>query len=100
MRKSKPKPRVCGVWVREPLTVANRGGAEPAAFQVLQCRHARHLNLHAHAPKPTPDPMTEDYRVMIYAAIRTEIEKRLRVPASVAHSLKLRLVVMATLVRS
>lgn len=36
---------------------------------------AKHLNLHAHAPKPTHDPMTEDYRVMIYAATRAEIER-------------------------
>ena len=37
---------------------------------------AKHLNRHAHAPKPTHDPMTKDYRVMIYAATRAEIEKR------------------------
>ena len=37
---------------------------------------AKHLNRYAHAPKTTHDPMTEDYRVIIYAATRAEIERR------------------------
>lgn len=46
---------------------------------------AKHLNLHAHAPKPTHEPLTEDYRVMIYTAtiILTDRQET-KVPASVA----------------
>ena len=46
---------------------------------------AKHLNLHAHSPKPTHEPLTEDYRVMIYTAtiILTDRQET-KVPASVA----------------
>lgn len=47
----------------------------PAA-PVQRCTVHKHRNLLAHAPKALQDELTEDYRDMIYAGTKTEIEKR------------------------
>ena len=43
---------------------------------VQRCTVHKHRNLLAHAPKSLHDELTEDYRDMIYAETKAEIEKR------------------------
>lgn len=45
---------------------------------VQRCTVHKHRNLLAHAPKALQDELTEDYRDMIYAATKAEIERRRR----------------------
>ena len=45
---------------------------------VQRCTVHKHRNLLAHAPRTLHDELTEDYRDMVYAATRVEIETRRR----------------------
>jgi putative transposase len=43
---------------------------------VQRCTVHKHRNLLAHAPKALHDELTEDYRDMVYAATKAEVEER------------------------
>jgi transposase-like protein len=73
-----------GLRTPEFVIVDGAPGLEAALVElwpeapVQRCTVHKHRNLLAHAPKALHDELTEDYRDMIYAATKAEIEKRRR----------------------
>jgi putative transposase len=73
-----------GLRTPEFVIVDGAPGLEAALVElwpdapVQRCTVHKHRDLLAHAPKALHDELTEDYRDMIYAATKAEIEKRRR----------------------